>query len=81
MLINRGLGAGVSGGFYFMGVPNVALWGILQAELNFVPPAWAPSPKVMVLGPVGLLAVGALSNGLPPPAWYLLLFVSELLPR
>ena len=36
-LINIGLGIVVSGGLYFMGVPNAAMWGMLVAVLNFVP--------------------------------------------
>src|SRR5205814_2750767 len=36
-LINLGLGIIVSGGLYFMGVPNAAMWGIFVAILNFVP--------------------------------------------
>ena len=36
-LINLGLGVAVSGGLYFMGVPNAAMWGVFVAALNFVP--------------------------------------------
>ena len=36
-LINLGLGVVVSGGLYFMGVPNAAMWGMFVAVLNFVP--------------------------------------------
>jgi len=36
-LINIGLGLVVSGGLYFMGVPNAAMWGVLVAVINFVP--------------------------------------------
>src|SRR4030095_13451535 len=36
-LLNIGLGIVASVGFYFMGVPNAAMWGMLVALLNFVP--------------------------------------------
>src|ERR1017187_4536302 len=36
-LINVALGVVVSGGLYFLGVPNAAMWGMLVAILNFVP--------------------------------------------
>jgi predicted PurR-regulated permease PerM len=75
-LINVGLGIGVSGGLYFMGVPNAAMWGILVAVLNFVP-YFGPVAGVIVLAMVGLLTFDTLWNGLLPPAWYLLLHLLE----
>jgi predicted PurR-regulated permease PerM len=71
-LINLGLGVVVSGGLYFMGVPNAAMWGILVAILNFVP-YFGPVAGVILLAAVGLLAYDTLWQGLLPPAWYLLL--------
>ena len=40
-LINICLGAVVSAGLYYMGVPNAAMWGVLVAVLNFRPVASA----------------------------------------
>jgi len=75
-LINIGLGAVVSGGLYFMGVPNAAMWGMLVAVLNFVP-YFGPVAGVIMLGTVGLLTFDTLWQGLLPPAWYLLLHLLE----
>ena len=75
-LINLGVGVGVSGGLYFMGVPNPAMWGVLAAVLNFVP-YFGPVAGVIVLGTVGLLTFETLGKGLLPPAWYLLLHLLE----
>ena len=75
-LINIGLGIVVSGGLYFMGVPNAAMWGILVAILNFVP-YFGPVAGVILLAAVGLLAYDTLWQGLLPPAWYLLLHLLE----
>ena len=75
-LINIGLGLVVSGGLYFMGVPNAAIWGILVAVLNFVP-YFGPVAGVIVLATVGLLTFETLWKGLLPPAWYLVLHLLE----
>jgi predicted PurR-regulated permease PerM len=75
-LINIGLGLVVAGGFYFMGVPNAAMWGMFVAVLNFVP-YFGPVAGVIVLGTVGLLTFDTLGKGLLPPAWYLLLHLLE----
>jgi predicted PurR-regulated permease PerM len=75
-LINIGLGIAVSGGLYFMGVPNAVMWGILAALLNFVP-YFGPVAGVILLGIVGLLTFDTLWKGLLPPAWYLLLHLFE----
>src|SRR5450756_612446 len=70
-LINIGLGIVVSGGLYFMGVPNAAMWGMLVAVLNFVP-YFGPVAGISLLATVGLLTFDALGEGLLPPIWYLL---------
>lgn len=75
-LINLGLGLVVSGGLYFMGVPNAAMWGVLVAVLNFVP-YFGPVVGVIVLATVGLLTFDSLWQGLLPPGWYLLLHLLE----
>jgi predicted PurR-regulated permease PerM len=75
-LINIGLGLVVSGGLYWLGVPNAAVWGILVAVLNFVP-YFGPVAGVTLLAGVGLLTFDTLGQGLLPPAWYLLLHLLE----
>jgi predicted PurR-regulated permease PerM len=75
-LINIGLGIVVSGGLYFMGVPDAAMWGMLVAVLNFVP-YFGPVAGVILLATVGLLTFDTLWQGLLPPAWYLLLHLLE----
>ena len=75
-LINLGLGLLVSGGLYFMGVPNAAMWGLLVAVLNFVP-YFGPVAGVIIIATVGLLTFDTLGKGLLPAAWYLLLHLLE----
>lgn len=75
-LINIGVGVIVSGGLYFMGVPNAAMWGMLVAVLNFIP-YFGPISGVILLGIVGLLTFDTVSQGLLPPALYLLLHFVE----
>jgi predicted PurR-regulated permease PerM len=75
-LINIGLGLVVSGGLFWLGVPNAALWGILAAVFNFVP-YFGPVAGVLLLAGVGLLTFDPLWKGLLPPAWYLLLHLLE----
>jgi predicted PurR-regulated permease PerM len=75
-LINIGLGIVVSGGLYFMGVPNAAMWGLLVALLNFVP-YFGPVAGIILLATVGLLTFDNLWQAVLPPAWYLLLHLLE----
>jgi predicted PurR-regulated permease PerM len=75
-LINIGLGLAVSGGLYFMGVPNAAMWGMLVAILNFVP-YFGPVVGVLLLADVGLLTFDTLWQGLLPSIWYLVLHLME----
>lgn len=75
-LINIGLGLAVSGGLYFMGVPNAAMWGMLVAILNFVP-YFGPVVGVLLLAAVGLLTFDTLWQGLLPSIWYLVLHLME----
>lgn len=75
-LINMGLGMVVSGGLYFMGVPNAAMWGMLVAVLNFVP-YFGPVAGLMLLAAVGILTFDTLWEGVLPPAWYLMLHLLE----
>jgi predicted PurR-regulated permease PerM len=75
-LINVCLGVIVSGGLYFMDVPNAAMWGMFVAVLNFVP-YFGPICGVIVLAVVGTLTFDTLWQGLLPPGWYLLLHLLE----
>jgi predicted PurR-regulated permease PerM len=75
-LINLGLGVIVSGGLYFMGVPNAGMWGLLVAILNFVP-YFGPGAGIILLAVVGLLTFDTLWQALQPPAWYLLMHALE----
>jgi predicted PurR-regulated permease PerM len=75
-LINLGLGVVVSGGLYFLGMPNAAMWGMFVAVLDFVP-YFGPVAGVLVLAAVGLLTSDTLWKGLLPPGWYLLLHLLE----
>ena len=76
LLINLGLGVIVSGGLYWLGVPNAVMWGLLVAVLNFVP-YFGPIAGIALLGIVGLLTFDTLGKGLLPAAWYLLLHTLE----
>lgn len=75
-LINLGLGLVVSGGLYFMGVPNALMWGVLVAVLNFVP-YFGPVLGVAVLAMMGLLTFNTLWQGLVPALWYLVFHLLE----
>ncbi len=75
-LINIGLGLVVSGGLYFMGVPNAPMWGMLVAVLNFVP-YFGPVAGMLLLTAVGLLTFETLWKVFLPPAWYFLLHLLE----
>ena len=75
-LINLALGAVVSGGLYFMGVPNPLMWGMLAAVLNFVP-YFGPVAGVLLLATVGILTFDTLWLGLLPAASYLVLHLLE----
>lgn len=75
-LINFSLGLVAGIGFYFMGVPNAAMWGMVVAILNYIP-YFGPIIGVGLLGSVGLLTFETLSQGLLPPGWYLLLHLLE----
>jgi predicted PurR-regulated permease PerM len=75
-LINIGLGATVSVGLYYLGVPNGAMWGMLVAALNFVP-YFGPVAGVVMLAVAGMLTFETLLLALLPPAWYLLLHLLE----
>ncbi len=76
LLINIALGAAVSGGLYWLGVPNAVMWGTLVAVLNFIP-YFGPVAGIILLCTVGLLTFDTLWKGILPSAWYLLLHLLE----
>ena len=75
-LINVCVGATVSAGLYFLGVPNAGMWGLLVALLNFVP-YFGPVAGVVLLTSVGLLTFDAPGRGLLAPLWYLVVHLLE----
>ncbi len=75
-MINAGVGIIVGTGFYFMGVPNAAMWGVLAALLNYVP-YFGPCAGIILLGIVGLLSFDNLTRALLPAALYLLMHLLE----
>lgn len=75
-LINLGLGIVAGGGFFLMGVPNAAMWGMVVAILNYIP-YFGPIVGVSLLAAVGLLTFDTLPQGLLAPGFYLLLHLVE----
>jgi predicted PurR-regulated permease PerM len=75
-LINLGLGLIVSGGLYWLDLPNAFMWGMLVAVLNFIP-YFGPVAGIIFLAVAGLLSFDTLWQALLPPAWYLALHLLE----
>jgi predicted PurR-regulated permease PerM len=75
-IINLGLGILVSGGLYWLGVPNPLMWGALVAVLNFVP-YFGPVVGMILLVIVGLLSFDTLLRALLPAGWYFILHLLE----
>lgn len=75
-LINVGLGIVVSGGLFWLDVPNAPMWGMLVALLNYIP-YFGPIVGIILLSSVGLLSFDTLLRGLLPAIWYLLLHLME----
>ncbi len=75
-LINLCMGLIAWFGFYSIGVPNSAMWGMLVCVLNFVP-FLGPICGILLLGVVGILSFDTLGRGLMPGEWYLLLHILE----
>ncbi len=76
LLINVTLGLVAAGGFWLLGVPRPAMWGMLVALLNFVP-YFGPVVVVVLLSVVGLLSFDTLWQWLLPACWYLALHLLE----
>jgi predicted PurR-regulated permease PerM len=76
LLINICMGAVAASGFYFLGVPRPAMWGMLVALLNFVP-YFGPVVVAVLLAIVGLLTFDTLWQWLLPAFWYLALHLLE----
>lgn len=75
-IINIGLGAVATLGFFILGVPKAAMWGMLAALLNFVP-YFGPIVIVVLLAAVGMLSFDTLWQWLLPACWYLALHLLE----
>ena len=75
-LINIGLGVIVGSGFYLLGVPNAAMWGMVVAVVNYVP-YFGPIIGITLMTIVGLLTFDSMIAGILPPLWYLLLHLLE----
>jgi len=74
--INVVLGTIAGIGFYFMGLPKPAMWGMLIALLNYVP-YFGPVVGVMLVGAAGFLSFDTVGLALMPGAWFLLLHLVE----
>ena len=75
-LINLGLGAVVGTAFYFLGLPNAAMWGAIAAAANFIP-YFGPVLGMIAVALTGLLAFDTASQGLIPAGVYLMAHLIE----
>lgn len=75
-LINIGLGISVGFGFYALGVPNAAMWGMAVVILNYIP-YLGPVIGITLMLVVGLLTFDSLVEAISPPLWYFLLNLLE----
>lgn len=75
-MINLGLGVVAGIGFYFLGVPNAVMWGLVVAVLNYVP-YFGITVGVVLLATVGLLAFDTLPRALLPAGFFLLINLLE----
>jgi predicted PurR-regulated permease PerM len=76
LVINICMGAVAAMGFWLLGVPRPAMWGMLVAILNFVP-YFGPVVVGLLLSVVGLLTFDTLWQWLLPACWYLALHLLE----
>lgn len=76
LLINICMGAVAAIGFWLLGVPRPAMWGMLVALLNFVQ-YFGPVVVMALLVVVGLLTFDTLWQWLLPAFWYLALHLTE----
>ena len=75
-LINAGLGTATAVALYLLGIPNVLLWGVMVALLNFVPYLGA-GVNLVVLTMVAILTFDDLGHALLVPAIFLTLTTLE----
>lgn len=75
-LINLGAGLVAGLGFWAIGIPNPAMWGMAVAVLNFIP-YMGPIAGIFCLGVVGILSFDTLTHGLMAAGWYLLIHAVE----
>jgi len=69
-IINIGLGLIVGTAFYFLGLPNPAMWGAVAAVANFIP-YFGPVLGMIAVAVAGLLEFNTIGAGLAPAAAYL----------
>lgn len=74
--INVLLGVVAGFGFYLMGLPKAAMWGMVIALLNYVP-YFGPVVGVILVGAAGFLSFDTVGLAVMPGAWYLLLHLLE----
>jgi predicted PurR-regulated permease PerM len=74
--INIVLGSAAAVGFYLMGLPKAAMWGMVVALLNYVP-YFGPVLGVMLVGAAGFLSFDTVGMAVMPGIWYLLLHLVE----
>jgi predicted PurR-regulated permease PerM len=75
-LVNVGLGCAVGTAFWFLGLPNPAMWGGVAAALNFLP-FFGPIMGIGVVGLAGLLEFDTFGGALLPVAAYVGLHLLE----
>jgi predicted PurR-regulated permease PerM len=74
--INVALGVVAAFGFYAMGLPKPAMWGMVIALLNYVP-YFGPVVGMILVGAAGFLSFDTVGLAVMPGAWYLLLHLVE----
>lgn len=74
--INIVLGTAAAVGFYVMGLPKAAMWGMLAALFNYVP-YFGPVVGMILVGAAGFLSFDSVGLAVMPGIWYLLLHLVE----
>ena len=75
-LINAGLGAVTALALHLLGLPNVVLWGVMVALLNFIPYLGA-AINAIILSIVALLTFDSIGHAALVPATFLVLTTLE----
>jgi predicted PurR-regulated permease PerM len=75
-LINSGLGAATATALFFLGMPNVVLWGVMVAVMNFLPYLGA-TINLIVLALAALLTFNNMTHAALVPVVFLALTTLE----